>query len=64
MTDDEDEDEEDEKDEEDEEVEDEDMDEIYAESRFPRWVPAPCGCAGGSPPETAGRGGGACSLTV
>ena len=23
----------------------------------------PCGCAGGSPPGTAGRGGGVCSLT-
>ena len=60
VTDDEDEDEEDE---EDEEVEDEDMDEIYAESRFQAgsW---PCGCAGGSPPGTTSRGGGACSLTV
>ena len=24
----------------------------------------PCGCAGGSPPGTAGRGGGVCSLTL
>ena len=51
----EDENEEDEEDEEDEDEEDEDMDEIYAESRFP---------AGFLPMRTAGRCGGACSLTV
>ena len=54
---------EDEEDEEDEEVEDEDMDEIYAESRFPPLGSCPCGCACGSPPRTAGRDGGVCSLT-